>query len=236
MALKNPAIISIFLAALILCHISNATAADPPGLINLRTSHLNSKKTLLTSYLQQLVALEKNLLNDNNITGANAVRQELKIISGEIGSIPSPQVQAAVPVVPVPAARPVIKKRTPRTHVSETRGLAGAPKFSENNVYTFNIPDVGNSSSLTIWATGRRSIDSFGNVWLITPSGQREKITKWKDRHFDEPSTEISSYKKLNPITEDISNLVTRPGYYKVEFEWTDGVDPLVIFRVEITS
>ena len=31
-------------------------------------------------------------------------------------------------------------------------------------------------------------------------------------------------------------NDVKEAGTYKVEFEWTGGIDPLVIYRVELTS
>ena len=41
---------------------------------------------------------------------------------------------------------------------------------------------------------------------------------------------------KIRPITKDISELVTMPGVYKIEFNWTGGIDPLVIYRVEVTS
>ncbi|MBU0486034.1 MAG: hypothetical protein KKB30_16135 [Proteobacteria bacterium] len=127
-------------------------------------------------------------------------------------------------------------ERSPQTHTSSIKGLAGAPDFSRNNIYTFTLPDIGRSSVLAFWATGLRSTDSTGNVWLITPAERRVKVGKWKESNFEIPSAEVSSYYKLKPITEDISDLVTKPGQYKVEFEWTGGVAPLVIFRVEITS
>ena len=129
-----------------------------------------------------------------------------------------------------------MKKHIPKTYVSSVKGLAGAAKFSKNNIYKFNLPKVGANSSLTFWASGRRSTDSTGHVWLITPDGLRKRVGKWKESYFDKAASDASSYKRLLPITDDISELVTRPGVYKVEFEWTGGIDPLVILRVEITS
>lgn len=233
-------LLSIVVMSSMLIFTSTCNAAPPAELESLQASFVSQKERLMYNYLQQLTALEGTMLNSNNISGANAVKSEITKIKEELEKIAqtsspeSTKQTAAIP--PKPAPKPVIIKRDPKTHVSEIEGLAGAANFSKNNVYTFNLADIGSASSLRFWATGRRSIESTGTVWLLNPDGRREKVSKWKDRNFDEPSTEISSYRKLKPINVDISRVVTKPGTYKVEFEWTGGIDPLVIYRVELTS
>ena len=240
MTKKTLAFLSIVGMSATLIFASIGNAAAPAELESLQSSFVSQKGRLLHNYLQQLTTLESTMLNSSNLSGANAVKAEISRTREEISKIsqtssPAPTMKV-VTSPPKPAPKPVIIKRDPKTHASEVEGLAGAVNFSKNNIYNFNLADVGAVSTLKIWATGRRSIESTGNIWLKTPDGRREKVTKWKDRNFDEPSTEISSYRKLKPIIEDISNHVTRPGTYKVEFEWTGGIDPLVIYRVELTS
>ena len=230
--------LSIVAVSSMLIFASTGNAAPTITLQNLQTSFFSQKERLLYSYLKQLATLETNILTSRNMSGANEVKAEINRIEEEIKKIPktSPAPKPAATAAPKPAPKPVIKRRDPKTHAKEVEGLAGAASFSKNNIYTFYLADTGKVSTLKFWATGRRSIESTGNVWLTTPSGQREKITKWKERNFDEPATEISSYKKIQPIIKDISKFVTKPGTYKVEFEWTGGIDPLVIYRVELTS
>ena len=221
---------------LIFASIGNA--APTTTLKGLQESFFKQKERLMYSYLKQLVTLETHILTSSNQRGATEVKAEINRIEGEIKKIrtsPSSLAPTAAQA-PKPTPKSVIKRRAPKTHTSEVEGLAGAANFSKNNIYTFHLTDTGTVSTLKFWATGRRSIESGGNVWLITPDGQRKKITKWKERHFDEPASEISSYKKIKPFIEDISKFIIKPGTYKVEFEWTGGIDPLVIYRVELTS
>ncbi|MDT8335837.1 MAG: hypothetical protein RQ753_09070, partial [Desulfurivibrionaceae bacterium] len=158
---------------------------------------------------------------------------------------PKPEPKPAVTKpAPPPATRPEPaaakpappQKHTPQTFVSSIKGLAGDAATTENNVYTFELPSLGETTTLAFWATGRNSLDSYGKVWLITPEGHRVIVGIWKESYLDKPSTEVFSYYNLKPIAENISRKVTTPGTYKVEFEWTNGKDPLVIYRVEITS
>ncbi len=234
--------LSIFAVGVMLLGASagSSAAAGELTLKDLRHSFLGSKQKLLYNYLERLVQLETTIVTSSNPQEAAEVKieigrveKELKKISG--GTPPLIPVASAVPTPP-PAAPPVRIKRKPQTHVSRIEGLAGAPSFSKNNIYTFHLPDVGKVSTLKFWATGRRSIDTVGYVWLISPDGRRERITKWKEQYFDEPATELSSYEKIEPFIEDISELITMPGDYRIEFEWTGGIDPLVIYRVELIS
>jgi hypothetical protein len=216
---------SIIAVGSMLIFASTGKTAEPTELAILQESFFILQKRLLDNYLLELTRLKSD----------NEVAAEISKITKEIQKI------TKVAPAPVPAAsatppKTVIKKRVAKTHVSTVAGLAGAASFSKNNVYTFHLPDVGPNSTMKFWATGHRSIDSTGNVWLVTPAGQREKIFKWKDRYFEAPATEISSYEKIAPIIADISEVVSKAGTYKIEFEWTGGIDPLVIYRVELTS
>jgi hypothetical protein len=230
MFIKTATWFSIMAVGAMLILAAPGKTASQSELDILRESFFILQKRLLDNYLQELLKLPIN----------SEVTAEISTITAEIGKLtkaaPAPDPAAVVVAAPKPAPKPVIKKRAAITQVSEVEGWAGAASFSKNNVYTFYLPDVGTYSTMKFWATGRRSIDSTGNVWLVTPAGHREKISKWKDRDFEEPATEISSYKKIAPIIVDISELVTKAGTYKIEFEWTGGIDPLVIYRVELTS
>ncbi|MEN8134973.1 MAG: hypothetical protein ABFS18_05485 [Thermodesulfobacteriota bacterium] len=150
-------------------------------------------------------------------------------------NVPKKPAKKAV-AVKAEAKPALVKEHTPQTHVSSVQGLAGDGGSSKNNIYTFNLEGIGSSTTLAFWATGRNSIDTYGKVWLITPDNRRIFIRIWKESYFEYPSTQIATYYKLRPITEDITKKVTTPGTYKVEFEWTEGKDPLIIYRVEITS
>jgi hypothetical protein len=165
--------------------------------------------------------------------------------------LPAPKLEAKAEAKPVaqkpvpepePPPKPAAKKpappgeHIPRTQVSSEKGLAGKAGVNEKNVYTFELPSLGETTTLAFWATGRNSLDSYGKVWLITPEGNRVIIGIWKESYFEKPSTEVYSYYNLKPITENITRKVSGPGTYKVEFEWTNGKDPLFIYRVEITS
>ena len=144
---------------------------------------------------------------------------------------------APKPVVAKPTPKPKIEKEhTPQTYISSVEGVAGNSEISKNNIYTFDLPSIGKSTTLAFWATGKNSIDSYGEVWLVTPVGRRSFVRIWKESNFKQPSTEISSFYMLKPFSDDITKKVSEPGTYKIEFEWTGGKDPLVIFRVEITS
>jgi len=219
-----------------------SAAPEATSLKDIRKTFFERKEKLLFDYLENLVKLETRIVTSNNPQDAAEVKAEIGRIERELKKIPKAvpnptSIQPPTAITAQKAApRPVIKKRDPKTHVSKVEGLAGASNFSKNNIYTFYLADIGKVSTLKFWATGRRSVDSVGYVWLINPDGRRERVTKWKERYFEKPSTEISSYKEIEPFVEDISELVTKAGNYKIEFEWTGGIDPLVIYRVELIS
>lgn len=228
--------LSVIALGLLFVFAATGAAAPETTLLTLQTSFVSQKKQLMYSYLQQLAALETAIVTSNSREGADEVKAEITRIKEEIKRLPEFLQPPQAIAVPEPPPQIVISKRDPVTHTNEVQGLAGAASFSKNNIYTFYLAVTGPSSTLKYWATGRRSADSEGNVWLITPAGQREKINSWRERNFTAPATEISSHEKITPFTGDISKFVTAPGTYRVEFEWTGGIDPLVIYRVELTS
>ena len=209
---------------------------------DLAAKRLEAMQPILNSYRKKLDELTKVFLQGGNQDKARDAQEEKALIEAELSRLAKAEqetrVPAATPAVASPTLppKPVMAQHTPKTYVSSIQGLAGATSFSENNVYKFTLPNAGTTSTLTFYATGRRSIDSMGNVWLINPAGEREKVLKWNDSYFKDPSTEVKTYKELKPISEDISRYVKGPGTYQVEFEWTGGIDPLVVYRVEITS
>ena len=190
---------------------------------------------VMSRYLQELNRVEAAM--------GGAAAGQLKYLKAE-----KSRVQAAIAEVSahyklqkatavVQQQRKVVKPpHVPKTHVLETFGIAGVPVFTKNNVYTFNLKEAGRKSTLVFYASGRKSTKSYGKVWLITPARERFRVHKWSPRDFKRPLSEANTYKRLSPVTVDVSKYVTGPGTYKIEFDYTDGVDALGIMRVELTS
>ena len=155
-----------------------------------------------------------------------------------VATTPAPKPVAAKPASTPKSrsAKPSVAKRDPKTHVSSVQGMASAGDFSKNNVYNFDLTELGSVTTVRYWITGRFGIDSNGKVWLIRPDGSREEIGSWQEAASSEISTEVTSYKDLEPVSADVSNQVNKSGTYKIEFEWSDGAGPLYIYRVEIIS
>ncbi|MBU0481603.1 MAG: hypothetical protein KKG47_10915 [Proteobacteria bacterium] len=246
MSLRNQLCALFLLATFTAITVHPVHAADLNNLVLIQKKFAASIRPQFEAYSRELSELEKTIAGQSDNTGLTEVRNEIQRVDVQLKSLTAlanyqPVVNPAVAPEPEKTPAPVLTKtiekaHQPTTHVNNTKGFAGAPKFSKNNIYSFNLPETGKQSNLTFYATGRRSVETEGLVWLIGPDGKKEKVTKWKAKDFKSSATEIKSYEKLDPITEDISDLVAEPGQYKVEFEWTGGIDPLVIFRVELTS
>ncbi|MBU0481605.1 MAG: hypothetical protein KKG47_10925 [Proteobacteria bacterium] len=160
-----------------------------------------------------------------------------------VQAIASKPVEKPVAALPVPsvssaaAEKPAAARTSARTHVDETRGIAGPKSVRKNYAYAFNLDKLGKKTTLTFYAAGRHSNDTFGKIWLINQNDRPVKIGKWKSADFSKTADKVSSYRELEPVTIDISDSLTKPGSYKIEFEWDDfGKEPLEIFRVEIAS
>ena len=126
------------------------------------------------------------------------------------------------------AEEPLVEK----IYLSEERGAAG--KWPGKTEYDFEIQDLPRQAALLFWAAGDFGTDSHGDVYLVTPDGKRQKVAAWTRANFDKPAVKAGSYKDLNPISADVSALVTRPGPYKVQFEFREGKYQLDILRVEL--
>ncbi len=178
-------------------------------------------------YLGKLTALR------GRVTGAElaAVEAEIADVRARITAL-----GGTVPPLPAAAAAAAKKTHTARDYVSNVKGWAGIPEFSRNNTYGFLLPEVGAKTTLTFYASGRGSTDTFGKVYLVTPDGKQKKIYRWSPDDFEIPVKEARNYRDLKPVRVDISKLVRAPGRYLVRFQYTGGDDPLAILRVEIRS
>lgn len=194
-------------------------------------------KSVNNKYVRDLDALEQSLIQQRNLKGALLVQEEKKRTlsgTGAISPAPTPVATPSPAATPKPVASP--KKPGPFLYKSETEGLAGAGSFSKNNVYEFNMTEVRGNTKLTIYASGRRTTDTYGNIFLTTPAGQKIRLHKWSPDNFKDSVKEVSSYKKLKPIVKMVSNNVSRPGTYQIAFEYKKGVDPLIIKYVELKT
>ena len=189
-------------------------------------------------YIKDLDALEQSLIQKRNLKGALAVQEEKKRVLAGKGTPAPTSKPVAAPKKPAAAPKPVAapKKPGPFLYKSETEGIAGAPSFTKNNVYKFNMTEVRNNTKLTIYASGKRSTNSYGSIILMTPAGQKVRVHKWSPGDFKDSVKDVKSYKKLKPIQLMVSNHIARPGNYQVSFEYKKGTDPLVIKYVELKT
>ena len=120
----------------------------------------------------------------------------------------------------------------PKTYVDETKGFAGiGPK---GNIYTFQVESVGKKATFRFWASGDISTDTSGQVLLTGPDAQEQIIRQWKPSDFRVAANSVSSYKKLKPISCDISAYVKQAGEYQITFRWGGSPAGLSILRVEL--
>jgi len=194
----------------------------------------NATQIVDAKYVQNLDALEKNLIDRKDLKGALVVQMEKKKILSESGASSSTTSTSA----PVASIKPVAATPRPGPFVysSETEGRAGAPGFSLNNIYKLNVNEVRGNTKLTVYASGRGSKDSYGTISIITPAGQEIAIHKWEPDDFSDAANEVSSYKKLKPIEEMVSQFITRPGIYQIRFDYRKGIEPLIIKYVELKT
>lgn len=194
-------------------------------------------KGVNNKYVKDLDGLEQSLIQQRNLKGAILVQEEKKrVMSGTGVSTPTTSPVATPRPVAPPKPAAATQKPGPFSYKSETEGHAGAGSFSKNNVYKFNMTEVRGNTKLTIYASGRKTTHSYGNIFLINPAGQKVRIHKWSPDDFKASVKEVSSYKKLKPIMLMVSNNVSRPGTYQVAFEYKKGTDPLIIKYVELKT
>ncbi len=225
----------------------------------------NSSKNVKNQYIIDLKRLEDKLIRQNNLAGALVVQTErnksMGISAPVATSAPAAKVVAAVakpaaaPVVAKKAAAPIKKAApqqvakkasapahkmspsSPQIYASKTKGLAGSGSNISNNVYAFDVNLFGNQSWLSFNGYGRKTNHSFGEVYLITPAGQRHQVASWSPDQLKATNYfGVESAKDVQAIKADISQYVKAQGTYKVEFAYRDGNEPLTIYQVEIKT
>jgi hypothetical protein len=225
----------------------------------------NSAKNVKNQYILDLKRLEDQLIRQNNLAGALVVQNErnksMGISSPALAAVPTPAAPTAVVAPAVPQAAPVkaapveakpvepVKAApktapaalpnadSPQTYSSKTQGIAGSGANVVNNVYAFDIKLFGNQSQLSFHGYGRQTNNTSGDVYLITPAGQRHQVATWSPAQLKASNYfGVKAAQDVNPVTADISAFITSAGTYQVEFVYRDGNEPLTIYQVEIKT
>lgn len=219
----------------------------------------NTGKTVKNQYIIDLKRLEDQLIRQNNLAGALVVQTERNKNMGiSAPSITTPAAQTVMAAVKPPAAKgeekkaaPAVKDApkqapapshklsaaSPQIYASQTKGLAGSGSNIFNNIYAFDIQLFGKQSWLSFNGYGRKTNNSFGEVYLITPAGQRHQVASWSPDQLKASNYYgVKSAKDVKAIKTDISQLINATGTYKVEFTYRDGNEPLTIYQVEIKT
>ncbi len=218
-----------------------------------------SSKNVKNQYIIELKRLEDQLIRQNNLAGALVVQTERNKSMGISSPVQTPAPKAAVAVA-TPQVAKVVEKKTaapvqkqavqqvtapshklssanPQTYTSQTTGLAGSGSNISNNIYSFDVQLFGNQSWLSFNGYGRETNNSFGEVYLITPAGQRHQVASWSpDQLKANNYYGVKSAKDVQPVKADVSQYITAAGTYKVEFTYRDGNEPLTIYQVEIKT
>ncbi len=198
-----------------------------------------------TNYIAQLEKLEKQLIVKSDLAGALVVQTERKKQMGTTPKVSTPAESAPTPKVEkatLPAtekSKPVaMSKDNPRSYLSTQEGIAGSSGNMKNNVYSFQVDQVGKNSSLVFHAYGKKTNDTYGEVYLHMPNGKRKEVAEWSPRNLKLSSfyDKASSAKDVKPVEKKISKYVTKPGLYKVEFKYKDGNEALKIYQVQIKT
>ncbi len=224
-----------------------------------------SSKNVKNQYIVDLKRLEDKLIRQNNLAGALVVQTERNKAMGI--SAPAVTTAAAPAVVKAvtPPAKPVVKKAeaptppaapaqkqiatqaaassrklsptNPQVYNSQTQGLAGSGSNVSNNIYSFDVQLFGNQAWLSFNGYGRETNNSFGEVYLITPAGQRHQVASWSPDQLKASNYfGVKSAKDVQAIKADISQYMNATGTYQVEFTYRDGNEPLTIYQVEIKT
>jgi|GEM_PF-7035755 len=224
----------IIVATLFTALIVPSVVLAQSGLDNLKGEFIAAKnQAVLTesnNYLKRLISLRNQTAAAGNSGELTSVTAEIERMRGEIGAL------GGVAVIPPVHSATRSVNHTAKTYIKEIKGWAGIPEFSRNNIYDFNIPETGTKSTLTVYASGRNSRNTFGEIFIVTPSGRKKMVHRWEPDDFEIPLKEARNYRDLKPLQVDISEFVKEAGTYQVDFEYLKGDDPLGILRVEIKS
>ena len=198
-------------------------------------AYCQSMVSLMGKYTKALEAAIKEEVAADRIEEAKLIKAEKE----KVGSMLT-DAQASLPVKEISQAEkpkqethiPAALVFKPKTYVDETKGWAGITPL--NNIYKFNIETVGRKAIFRFWASGDIGTATTGQVLLSGENIQEQIIRQWEPKDFKIAANTVSSYKKLKPISCDISSYVKQPGEYQFTFRWGGSQVGLSILRVEL--
>ena len=214
-----------------------------------------SLKAIQSQYIVRLKRLEDKLIRSGNLAGALVVQTERKkAMQGSESTISGISEKKATPKVKKQeaskantaakkVAQPPVKKislppaSAPHTYSSNKRGFAGSGKSSAGNSYHFNIKPTKHGAELFFYSYGRKSNDSYGEVFLSTPGGGKYQVAHWSPGQLKQSSyRDVKSAKDVLPIKANISKYVKKAGTYTIEFLYRDGNEALIIYQAGIKT
>lgn len=193
--------------------------------------YARSMVALLGRYVTTLDELLKKEMVADRIEEAKLVKAEKDKISTLLKDLQSKL--PATTAVERPKMNPVVSPFfKPKTYVDETKGWAGMEPH--NNVYSFQVDNVGRSATFRFWASGDIGTTTSGQVVLTDSDGKEQVIRQWNPSDFKVAVNAVNSYTKLKPISCDVSSYVKQPGKYQFTFRWGGSQVGLSILRVEL--
>lgn len=216
----------------------------------------SSQKAIQSQYIVNLKRLEDKLIRAGDLGGALVVQTERKNamqnsestisgISEKKGTVKKtrkaqPKIKRTVlPKKTSPAAKKIRlpPASSPHVYSSTKKGFAGSGKSSAGNRYSFTINPTKKGAELFFHAYGRKSNDSYGEVYLSTPGGGKYQVAHWSPEQLKQSSfRDVKTAQDIVPITTNISKYVKKEGKYTVEFLYRDGNEALIIYQVGVKT
>ncbi len=220
---------------------------------NLLDNHKQlSHKAIQSQYIVNLKRLEDKLIRAGDLGGALVVQTERKkAMQNSESTITGISEKKATTHVSKPTRKKAPAKKDsvpvkkislppaamPHVYSSDKRGFAGSGKTSSGNTYTFDINPTEKGAELFFYAYGRKSNDSYGEVFLSTPGGGKYPVAYWSPDQLKQSSfRDVETAKDVIPLKVNISKHVKKAGKYTIEFLYRDGNDALIIYRVGIET
>lgn len=120
--------------------------------------------------------------------------------------------------------------------VDEHVGMAGAPYWTSQNTYNFQVVKPIRKLAIVFYGSPSRGGESRGTLSLIRPDGTRETAGEWTTGMFSRSAWEARSYKDVDRETIKTGLSIEQPGKYQVQFDYTGGKQGLFMHRVELTE
>jgi hypothetical protein len=200
-------------------------------------AYYQSMVTLLGQYVKALDGMIKKEVAADRIEEAKVIKEENDkaafLLADNQTKLPAKAMgeKLETDVPNKPASLPSASFK-PRIYVDETRGWAGMEP--NHNIYKFNVESVGRKTMFRFWASGDIGTATSGQVLLTGPDVQDQIIRQWQPNDFKIAANTVSSYKKLRPISCDVTSSVKHPGEYQFTFRWGGSQVGLSILRVEL--